>query len=179
MGRDKASVRLGRRTLLGHARAAARALGLPIRVIRRDLVPRCGPIGGVFTALVTTRAAAVIFLSCDMPLVTPALLGRLISTAQMELEAPDARAVFTTSSEGAGFPFLIRRALRPQVERQIERGRFSLQKLARALRARRVRPTHAQSAQLANLNTPAELAAVRLRLAAGRRQPQSLSQKAR
>ena len=79
MGTDKARLRLGRKTLLGHVRAAARAAGLPLRVIRRDIVPRCGPLGGVYTALRSTRAEAVMFLSCDMPFVTGELLQRLLS----------------------------------------------------------------------------------------------------
>ena len=73
LGRDKARVRLGRRTLLAHVRRAAKELGLPVRVIRRDLVPRCGPLGGVFTALKTSRADAELFLACDMPFVSASL----------------------------------------------------------------------------------------------------------
>lgn len=156
MGRDKARLRLGRRTLLGHARATAQSLGLPVRVIRRDLVPRCGPLGGIFTALTTTRAAAVLFLSCDMPFVTPALLRRVIRANQVKNVKQ--LAVFAASSEGAGFPFLIRREALSRVEKQIQRGRFSLQALARGLHAKRLLLARAAAVQLANLNTPAELA---------------------
>ncbi len=159
MGRDKARLRLGRRTLLGHARATALSLGLPARVIRRDLVPRCGPLGGIFTALTTTRAGAVLFLSCDMPFVTPALLRRVIRAGRLKETQP--QAVFTASREGAGFPFLIRREAQPRVEKQIQRGRFSLQALAHGLRAKRLRLARTAVAQLANLNTAAELAAAK------------------
>ena len=69
MGRDKSRLKLGRRTMLGHIRAEAKTLGLPVRVIRRDLVPRCGPLGGIFTALKTTSADGVLFLACDMPFI--------------------------------------------------------------------------------------------------------------
>ncbi len=159
MGRDKARLRLGRRTLLGHARATALSLGLPARVIRRDLVPRCGPLGGIFTALTTTRVDAVLFLSCDMPFVTPALLRRVIRASRTK--ETQRQAVFTASREGAGFPFLIRREALPRVEKQIQRGRFSLQALAYGLRAKRLRLSRTTVAQLANLNTPAELAAAK------------------
>ena len=74
MGRDKARLRLNGRTLLAQVRDAAQTLGCPVRVIRRDLVTRCGPLGGVFTALKTSRAEAVLFLACDMPFVSPELL---------------------------------------------------------------------------------------------------------
>ena len=74
MGRNKASLRLGRRTLLGHVRACARNSGLPHRVIRRDLLPGCGPLGGVYTALATSRAQIIVFLSCDMPFISADLV---------------------------------------------------------------------------------------------------------
>src|SRR2546430_17716334 len=81
MGRDKSRLKLGRRTLLGHIRAEAKTLGLPVRVIRRDLVPRCGPLGGIYTALKSTRADGVLFLACDMPFVRAALLKTQIGRA--------------------------------------------------------------------------------------------------
>lgn len=74
MGRDKARLQLGGVSLLTRLRRTARELHLPARVIRRDLVPRCGPLGGIFTALTVTSAEAMLFLSCDMPFVTSALL---------------------------------------------------------------------------------------------------------
>ncbi len=159
MGRDKARVRLAGRSLLGHARAAARSLGLSVRVIRRDLVPRCGPLGGIFTALTTTRAAAVLFLSCDMPFITPALLLRTIQANRTK--SAKSLAVFTVSDEGAGFPFLIQCEALPRVEGQIRRVEFSLQSLARVLHAKRLRLPCVAAVQLTNLNTPAELTAAR------------------
>src|SRR5213593_339204 len=78
MGRDKARVRLGGRTLLGHVRANAMQSGLPVRVLRKDLIARCGPLGGIYSALRTTRRAAVLFLACDMPFVSAALLRSLV-----------------------------------------------------------------------------------------------------
>src|SRR5262245_52722575 len=77
MGREKARMRLGRRTLLGHVRRTAESLGLDVRVIRKDLVPRCGPIGGIYTGLKTSRHEAELFLSCDMPFLMADLLRRV------------------------------------------------------------------------------------------------------
>lgn len=150
MGRDKATVRLRGRTLLAWVRAAARETGWPVRVIRRDRVPRCGPMGGVWTALASSRAERLVFLSCDMPFVSP----KLISTVAKR----KGRGAFTETEEGAGFPFaLARAAALPVVAAAIEAKRFSLQSLARTLRASRVRPRPADRARLQNLNTPQEL----------------------
>ena len=46
MGSDKAGVRIGGKTMLWHIQRAVEPLALPFRVIRRDTVPRCGPLGG-------------------------------------------------------------------------------------------------------------------------------------
>jgi len=82
MGRDKSRLRLGGRTLLAHVRATAKMIGLPHRIIRRDLVAHCGPLGGLYTALVTSRADATLFLSCDMPFVSAGLLEMLVRKAR-------------------------------------------------------------------------------------------------
>jgi molybdopterin-guanine dinucleotide biosynthesis protein A len=149
MGWDKASLRLGRRTLLGHVRANAQDSGWPCRVIRRDLVPGCGPLGGVYTALATSRAEAVLFLSCDMPFVSGTLLKSLIRRLGARKSA-----LFVKKNGWVGFPFLLRRATLPVVERLLAAKLLSLQNLARALRAQTVRLTPRQRRHLVNINTP-------------------------
>jgi len=160
MGRDKARLRLGRRTLLGHVRAAAGSLGLPVRVIRRDLVPRCGPLGGMVTGLRTTRATAVLFFSCDMPFVSPQLLREVMGG----LDSPGAarrNGVFVRFRGAAGFPLALRRETLAVVERQIAAGELSLQALARRLRARSIRVPAGRKTELFNVNTPEDWARAR------------------
>src|SRR5262249_28524004 len=77
MGRDKAKLRLGGRTLLAIIRRTARTTGWRVRVIRRDALPGNGPLGGLHEALRSSRAGAELFLACDMPYVRPRLLRRL------------------------------------------------------------------------------------------------------
>jgi molybdopterin-guanine dinucleotide biosynthesis protein A len=150
MGRDKARLRLGGQSLLARVRSVAAETPWPVRVIRRDLVPRCGPLGGVCTALRTTRAEAVLFLACDMPFITAEWIGKLVKSNWAKR-----RAVFTLSGSGPGFPFLLRQAALPQVEEQIAAGQYSLQSLAAQCRARMIRaPAGART--LFNVNTPAD-----------------------
>ena len=149
MRRNKASLRLGKRTLLGHIRATARNSGLPHRVIRRDLVPRCGPLGGVYTALSTSRAETILFLSCDTPFISAHLLKALVR----RLSRPK-KALFVKVNGRLGFPFLLRREALPVVKRQLAAGQFSLHKLARALRAQTVRLPRCRAHELLNINTP-------------------------
>jgi molybdopterin-guanine dinucleotide biosynthesis protein A len=149
MGRDKARLRWGRRTMLAHIRATATGTGFPVRIIRRDLVPRCGPVGGVDTALSTTKAEAVLFLACDMPLVSADLLWFLLKKLR-----PAASALFVCTRDGPGFPFLVRRKALSEVTRQLKAGKFSLHELAGAVKATLVRPPPKFDSQLTNINTP-------------------------
>ena len=152
MGCDKAGLRLGSRTLLGHIRVAAQSLGLRPRIIRRDLVQRCGPLAGVYTGLKTSVAKAEMFLACDMPFISAGLLERLL-----DAWAADHRAGFIVSGRRAGFPFLVPVRALPIVQQQIRTKRYSLQKLAEVLKARLIRPPGRMERGLFNANTPADL----------------------
>jgi len=154
MGRTKSRLRLGSRTLAGHVRHNAAELKLPVRVIRKDLVPKCGPLGGVYSALKTTRAEAVLFLPCDTPFLSGALLRRFVA------EFEGARALFGITQGKPGFPIILPRSLLPIVEQQIEAGAFALHDLARVTEAHLV-PVPPD--ELFNINTPADLAEARTR----------------
>lgn len=158
MGRDKSRLRLGRRTMPGHLRAVAQELDLAVRVIRRDTVPRCGPLGGIYTALQTTRARIVLFLACDMPLVTSALLRAVIRRLRGRR-----LAVFVTAEGRPGFPCILRREALGVVAAQMGEGRLSLHELARSLKALRYAPPLSWETALRNVNTPEEIAELRRR----------------
>src|SRR6266568_5804271 len=149
MGRDKSRLRLGGRTLLAHIRTTAKVIGLPHRIIRRDLVTQCGPLGGLYTALVTSRADATLFLSCDMPFVSTGLLEMLLRKAKH-----NENALFVEANGLVGFPLvLFRHTALPVVESQLEKMGLSLQRLAQALRAQTIRLAARQARELFNVNT--------------------------
>ena len=156
MGKEKAQLRLGRRTLLGHARALAAELNLPCRVLRVDRLPGLGPLGGIESTLRRAKADRVLFLGCDMPFLQPGLVEQLL--------AVDAPAVFATAHGKVGFPFCLSTEILPKVEAQLGTGQLSLQDFASKIHARRLRVPKADWPQLDNLNTPSELAAARARL---------------
>jgi len=154
MGRPKARVRLGNLTLLGHVRKNVAGLELPVRIIRKDLVPRCGPLGGISSALKTTGAEAVLIVPCDTPFLSAALLRRFL--VKFDGQHP----LFGVVQEKTGFPILLPRSALPVVTEQIKAREFALHNLARAIRARLVR---VPAGQLFNVNTPADLAEARKR----------------
>ena len=153
MGRDKARLKLGGATMLSLIRRTAAGLGHPVRTIRRDRIPRCGPLGGIYTGLLTSRADAELFLACDMPGVEATLLERMITNYFRSN-----RPIFTRAGRRAGFPFVLPRQLASLVRGQIDQGKFSVQELASALNAEFLELPKAQSGQLLNINTPAQWA---------------------
>ena len=151
MGRDKSRLRLGRKTLLGHVRAVAKETGWPVRMIRRDLVARCGPLGGILTALRTSRARHVIFLACDMPFVSPKLLLRL---GRIGDEAR--QGTFVEIDGLVGFPFVLPISAGTTVKSLVASKQFSLQALAATLRSRRHAVRESDASTLFNVNTPGD-----------------------
>jgi molybdopterin-guanine dinucleotide biosynthesis protein A len=162
MGRDKSRLPLGTTTMLGHIRISARATGLPVRVIRRDSIPKCGPLGGVYTALKTAKADASLFLACDMPLVSTELIQfvlRKIGAIRLSHSA-----LFVRSRGRAGFPFILPQKAIETVHRQIQTGNFALQSLAKELSATILPLRRPWSGQLFNVNLPGDWAMVSARL---------------
>lgn len=151
MGRDKARVLLGGRSLLARVRAVAESMNCPARLIRRDRVPGLGPLGGIATAWAISKADRILFLSCDMPFVTAGLLNRL-----REFCVPEIAAVFALS-RSPGFPFILRRRSAPVVEQMLQEGARSLKELARRLDARTVAVPEIRAMELWNINTPDDL----------------------
>ena len=49
----------------------------PLRVVE-DAYPGTGPLGGVYTGLISTEAPGIVAVACDMPVLQPALLRELL-----------------------------------------------------------------------------------------------------
>ena len=179
MGRNKAQLVLGDTTVLGRVIAAARAVSDRVVLVTSDpeayvsygleMVPDRwpgeGPLGGIGTALTHALTARVLVLACDVPLVTPELLGYLMERA----EGTD---VVVCETEAEGLHPLIAvysRLCLPAIERRIAGGErkvvsffpdVAVTRIGEAeLRARGFDP-----AELANVNTPEEYAAMKARL---------------
>jgi molybdopterin-guanine dinucleotide biosynthesis protein A len=89
-GADKASLRIGARSLLGRAldavKGAAHVVVVgPPRQLPDGVASTCedppggGPVAGVAAALPCIRSALVVVLACDMPFVTAATVERLVA----------------------------------------------------------------------------------------------------
>jgi iron complex transport system ATP-binding protein len=87
-----------------------------------------------------------------MPFVPPGIL-----TALMQCSTEGNRSIFCHNDSTFGFPFLIRREDLPSVKARIKNGDFSLQGLAKSLKADALLLPKDRQWQLFNVNTPADL----------------------
>lgn len=149
MGRDKRCLTLGGATYLQRVRDAARATGQPVHVIERDLVPHCGPLSGVLTAMRLQSGSPFLFLPCDIPLVTASVLKRFLCQI-----ANPSKAYFLRMDGLYCFPFHLPATATEAVERQLRSGAYSLQKLAASLDPLELFCGEGDRALLANINTP-------------------------
>jgi molybdopterin-guanine dinucleotide biosynthesis protein A len=125
-----------------------------------DIVPGCGPLGGLHAALTHAREDHVFVVACDMPYVTAAFGRYLLSLA-------GAVDVVVPRTERGYHPLCAvyaRACLEPIAARLAER-RLALHELLTALPARVVTEEElsrfgAPSRLLANVNTPAEYASL-------------------
>ena len=87
----------------------------------------------------------------------PILSGELIDSFFHEATGGEG-AMFNQHERGVGFPFMLLREEMPVVEKQITKGEFSLQRLAKRLKARSWQPPARRVEELFNINTHADLA---------------------
>jgi molybdopterin-guanine dinucleotide biosynthesis protein A len=125
-----------------------------------DIVPGCGPLGGLHAALTNARGNAVFVVACDMPYVTAAFADYLFSLA-------DNVHVVVPRTERGYHPLCAvyaRACLEPVAARLAER-RLALHELMAAVPTRVVTEEEmsrfgAPSRLLTNVNTPAEYASL-------------------
>ena len=175
-GRDKSALVVGRRTILDRQLAMLETVTDDVLIVgagdgarfdagrpfqgRRisDIVPGCGPLGGLHAALTAARGDAVFLLAGDMPSVTASFAAHLCSLAG------DAEIVVPQTERGYHplCAVYTRACLGPVAARLADR-RLRMRELVDSLRARVV--TAEDIARfgdphqlLANVNTPAEYA---------------------
>ncbi len=104
MGRDKASITLGRLRLIDHVINAISPLVKRLRIIgsqetskqfrpplpyqiQNDLLPGKGPLAGIHTALATAKHPYVFVIACDLPLLTTRFLSGMCSQFERGYDA--------------------------------------------------------------------------------------------
>jgi len=124
-----------------------------------DLIPGCGPLGGVHAALSVARGERVIVVACDMPYVSAPFLAYLAGLAG---EAGEFAAVVPQTERGY-HPLcaVYTHAVIAPIERRLAAGHFTMMDLLTDVRLRVVAAEEIARfgdphRLLANVNTPAE-----------------------
>lgn len=126
-------------------------------VILPDRVPGCGPMGGIWTALLACRADWALAASCDIPAVEYPLIALLLESRTEEAQivcpvTPDGHVHLTCA--------LYRKELLACMGGQIRRGNYRLRDLLALCQVQFVAVTDpALVRMLANINTEEELSA--------------------
>jgi molybdopterin-guanine dinucleotide biosynthesis protein A len=184
-GRDKSALIVDGRTILSRQLAALSGVAPDVHIdvmlvggqapgdapesARRipDLVPGCGPLGGLHAALSSARHGVTLLLACDMPFVTAPLLRYLLSLAgdaEHQTKGPD---IVVPQTERGYHPLcaVYSRACLEPAARRLARGDL---RLAAMFDEMRVRVVNADALEafgdpdrlLANVNTSIEYRAI-------------------
>ena len=173
-GRDKSALLIDGRTLLDRQLDALAPLTDDVMIVgdgarefqasgpRRvhDIVPGCGPLGGLHAALTAARGDALLLVACDMPYLSPAFAAYLLSLA-------GSADIVVPRSERGYHPLCAvytRACLEPAAARLAER-RLKMRELVDSMRTRvvpieEIRQFGDPERLLTNVNTPADYAAL-------------------
>ena len=128
---------------------AYRALGLEVL---QDEPSGVGPLGGLVALLQRASPAVAVAVACDMPFVTPALLGRLLAAPAAPVVAP--------RREGRWEPLFARydsRAVLPVARAHVAAGRRALHDLLYAVGAVELDLSPDEAAQLRDWDSPGDV----------------------
>ena len=157
-GRDKSALLVDGRAIRDRQIEAITPLTDDLQIVVSDIVPGCGPLGGLHAALTAARHDTLFLIACDMPYVSTALVAYLLSLAG------GADAVVPRSERGYHplCAVYTRACLEPAAARLADR-RLKMTEFVDSVRARVVpvediRQFGDPDRLLANVNTPADYA---------------------
>ncbi len=185
MGRDKAFVELGGKTLIERVieRSAELSrtetilitnqpaqfahLGLPMY---RDRLPGKGSLGGIYTALMQAKSRNVLTLACDMPFVNAELLRYMVGQISDDIDIIAPRV----ANYPQGLHAIYKKTCLPAIAEQLAANRLKIIRFYEQMRVRYLDETDyaefdPDARSFANINTPEELEGARLQIQA---QPQ-------
>ena len=174
MGRDKAFVQLGGKTLIERVIDSSADLGQAETILItnrpadyahlnlpmfRDALPGKGSLGGIYTALLEARSEFVLVLACDMPFISADLLRFLTEQINDDID------IIAPRVEGypQGLHAIYRKTCIGPIREQLAADRLKIIRFYDRMRVRYLdeleyAPYDADGRCFANLNTPEELA---------------------
>ena len=124
-----------------------------------DAKPNGGPLAGLCSLLEYARERWALMLACDMPRVSAGVIGRVLTKASPDTDAvafwqDDRREVYHACCA------LYHPRILPTALEELTAGKGSLQNVLRHIRVAALLPESREACQLANVNTPEDLASL-------------------
>lgn len=182
MGRDKAFVQLGGKSLIQRLLERTANLGQAETLLitnkpaayahlqlsmHGDALPGKGSLGGIYTALLNAASEFVLVLACDMPFVNGDLLRFMIAQIDTNIDI----VVPRVDGYPQGLHAIYRKTCLQPIHAQLEANRLKIIRFYGQMRVRYLdeadyAPFAADGRSFTNLNTPEELAEAERLLAA-------------
>ncbi len=125
---------------------------LPYQKIK-DIELDKGPIGGIYSALVHSDSEINLIVSCDIPLISTALLSELIMKHQTEYEV----SVFSEANKIHPLIGIYSKKIIPILKKAIEENDLKMMRLLDKLQHQIIKVEDERSQQFKNVNSQAEL----------------------
>lgn len=126
--------------------------------IFNDLIPGCGPLGGIYTGLKMSSRDQVFFVGCDMPFLQPELIKEEITLAQ----TGKYDCVIPSGPDGIEpLHGIYSRSIIPQLEKTLFQKKLSINQFCSHLNAHYFHPAVEKRLSFFNINTMKDLAKAR------------------
>ena len=124
-----------------------------------DIFFNCGPMGGLYAALMGCASDALVTVPCDVPLFSKAMADELCSCLD-----PDTDAVITIAGDGRVHPLcgVYRKSCLPVLEQSLREQNCRMQDCLKKLKVKEYQAGK-DSWRLKNINTPEDFAALKQR----------------
>jgi molybdenum cofactor guanylyltransferase len=174
MGRDKALLQIGDKTMIEHVaemvqsqapevmivsnkQETYRFLGLPVYP---DAVHGCGPLGGIYTALLYSKHRHCLVVACDLPFLNLPLLRFLCENCR-----PHDVLVFESETGVEPLCAVYSKNCLPAIEKHMKAGKYKVSDFYETVSTRvvKLKPELAfyDGSTFLNVNTPEDLAEAR------------------
>jgi len=114
-----------------------------------DLIENAGPLSGLYTGLAASTTEWNLVLSCDVPLITTALLQKLVSAANPQVDV----VLFEAKGYQSPLVALYHKRCLPIIENALQHGERRLRMVLQSLLLKIIHLEGEEAEQIQNINT--------------------------
>lgn len=170
MGREKGLLLLDHKPFVQHIAEALQPLVQEIIIVGdhneydqfgykrvQDIFKNAGPVGGLYAGLLSSTTSGNFVISCDVPLITTALLSKLLDSEEEYFDVIQ----FETEDKSMPLIALYKKRCAAKCKKQLETGEKRLRKLVASLSTKSIPVDEKEYLLVSNINTPEDLKNIR------------------